>query len=43
MLTSSIAPLVDLTYGKMVYMAIPYTIMLALTGYFGTTQMYDYH
>lgn len=40
-LTSSIAPLVNLTYGKMVYMAAPYTIMLALSGFFGTVYMYD--
>eukprot|EP01043_Picozoa_sp_COSAG02_P034307 COSAG02_NODE_2391_length_8978_cov_14.980403_9_plen_84_part_00 len=42
-LTSSIAPLVNLTYGKMVYMAAPYTVMLAISGYFGTVYMYDHH
>ena len=41
MLTSSIAPLVHLTYGKMVYMAAPYTFMLAISGFFGTVYMYD--
>ena len=32
LLTSSLAPLIRLSYGKMVYMALPYTIVLALVG-----------
>ncbi|MDP8079652.1 sodium/proton antiporter NhaB [Phocoenobacter skyensis] len=34
LLTSSFAPLVRLSYGKMVYMALPYTIVLSLVGFF---------
>ncbi len=34
LLTSSIAPLVRLSYGKMVWMALPYTIVMSLVGYF---------
>ncbi|GAB3482244.1 sodium/proton antiporter NhaB [Marinomonas epiphytica] len=32
LLTSAIAPLVRLSYGKMVWMALPYTIVLSLVG-----------
>ncbi|OOF67738.1 Na(+)/H(+) antiporter NhaB [Rodentibacter caecimuris] len=32
LLTSSIAPLIRLSYGRMVYMALPYTIVLSLVG-----------
>lgn len=35
LLTSSFAPLIRLSYGRMVYMALPYTIVLALVGLFG--------
>ncbi len=35
LLTSSIAPLVRLSYGRMVYMALPYTIVMGITGWFG--------
>ncbi|AXX59418.1 Na+/H+ antiporter NhaB [Vibrio vulnificus] len=49
MLTSALAPLIRLSYGKMVIMALPYTIVLALVGLFGivfllepmTTWFYD--
>lgn len=49
MLTSAIAPLLRLSYGRMVYMAIPYTIVLTISGlvatYFGlvdlTQSLYD--
>ncbi|PJG85781.1 Na(+)/H(+) antiporter NhaB [Conservatibacter flavescens] len=34
LLTSSLAPLIRLSYGKMVYMALPYTIVLSLVGLF---------
>ncbi|MBU3023324.1 sodium/proton antiporter NhaB [Aestuariibacter sp. A3R04] len=51
LLTSAIAPLLRLSYGKMVMMALPYTVVLTLVGlaatYFGlvdTTQtLYDMH
>ena len=33
LLTSSVAPLLRLSYGRMVWMALPYTILLAVTGY----------
>ena len=33
LLTSAIAPLVRLSYGKMVWMALPYTIVLGVVGY----------
>ncbi|KGJ95789.1 sodium/proton antiporter NhaB [Thalassotalea sp. ND16A] len=32
LLTSALAPLVRLSYGRMVYMAIPYTVVLTLAG-----------
>ena len=35
LLTSSIAPLVRLSYGRMVVMAVPYTVTMGLTGWFG--------
>ena len=51
LLTSAIAPLLRLSYGKMVVMALPYTIVLTLVGlaatYFGladsTQWLYDMH
>lgn len=36
LLTSAIAPLLRLSYGKMVYMALPYTIVLTLVGLLAT-------
>ena len=33
LLTSSIAPLIRLSYGTMVYMALPYTIVMGITGW----------
>lgn len=33
LLTSSLAPLINLSYGKMVKMALPYTIVLGVLGY----------
>ncbi|MEP1384491.1 MAG: sodium/proton antiporter NhaB [Paraglaciecola sp.] len=49
LLTSAIAPLLRLSYGTMVYMALPYTVVLTLAGlaatYFGlydlTSWLYD--
>ena len=33
LLTSSLAPLINLSYGKMVKMALPYTLVLGTVGY----------
>lgn len=33
LLTSSFAPLIRLSYGRMVYMALPYTIVLSIVGF----------
>ncbi|QLB20433.1 Na+/H+ antiporter NhaB [Vespertiliibacter pulmonis] len=33
LLTSSFAPLIQLSYGRMVYMALPYTVVLSLIGF----------
>lgn len=33
LLTSSFAPLIKLSYGRMVYMALPYTIVLSVVGF----------
>ena len=33
LLTSSIAPLINLSYTRMVTMALPYTITMGVTGY----------
>ncbi len=51
LLTSALAPLLRLSYGKMVYMAFPYTIVLSIVGlcatYFflvdGTEWLYQMH
>jgi len=32
LLTSALAPLIRLSYGRMVYMAVPYTITMSITG-----------
>lgn len=37
LLTSSIAPLIRLSYMKMVVMALPYTIVMGITGWIGVT------
>lgn len=34
LLTSSLAPLIRLSYGRMVWMALPYTVVMTLTGLF---------
>jgi Na+:H+ antiporter, NhaB family len=49
LLTSALAPLIRLSYGTMVYMALPYTVVLSIVGilatYYGlqdaTTWLYD--
>ena len=35
LLTSSLAPLIQLSYGRMVLMALPYTITMGITGWIG--------
>lgn len=37
LLTSALAPLIRLSYGKMVWMALPYTIVLSILGYIGVS------
>jgi len=39
LLTSSIAPLINLSYMRMVTMALPYTITMGITGYFAVLYM----
>jgi len=41
LLTSALAPLVRLSYGRMVYLALPYTIVLTIVGLFGITYLLD--
>lgn len=46
LLTSALAPLIRLSYGKMVYMALPYTIVMSIVGllatYYGLMDMTQY-
>lgn len=37
LLTSAIAPLIRLSYGRMVVMALPYTVVMSLLGYVGVS------
>lgn len=37
LLTSAIAPLIRLSYGRMVIMALPYTVVMTGLGYFAVT------
>jgi Na+:H+ antiporter, NhaB family len=39
LLTSALAPLINLSYGRMVIMALPYTIVLSIVGYMGVTYL----
>ena len=39
LLTSAVAPLVRLSYGRMVIMAFPYTIVLSIVGYLGVSYL----
>jgi NhaB family Na+:H+ antiporter len=39
LLTSSVAPLIRLSYMKMVVMALPYTIVMSVTGWIGVTYL----
>lgn len=39
LLTSALAPLIQLGYGRMVWMALPYTVVLTLTGLAATVMM----
>ena len=36
MLTSALAPLIRLSYGRMLWMALPYTLVLSVTGLLAT-------
>ncbi|MBN0987121.1 sodium/proton antiporter NhaB [Amphritea pacifica] len=37
LLTSALAPLIRLSYGTMVWMALPYTVVMSVTGYLAVT------
>lgn len=37
LLTSALAPLIRLSYGRMVFMALPYTLVLSIVGFIGVT------
>ncbi|WP_299201745.1 sodium/proton antiporter NhaB [uncultured Amphritea sp.] len=37
LLTSALAPLIRLSYGTMVWMALPYTVVMSITGYLSVT------
>jgi NhaB family Na+:H+ antiporter len=39
LLTSAIAPLLRLSYGRMVFMALPYTITMSVTGLLSVTYL----
>lgn len=39
LLTSAVAPLIRLSYGTMVWMALPYTITMSIVGYFAVSYM----
>ena len=39
LLTSALAPLIRLSYGRMVWMALPYTLVLGLVGFFAVEQL----
>jgi NhaB family Na+:H+ antiporter len=39
LLTSALAPLIRLSYGRMVYMALPYTIVLSIVGCWAVVYM----
>ncbi|MFB2864950.1 sodium/proton antiporter NhaB [Aeromonas sp. MdU4] len=39
MLTSALAPLLRLSYGRMVWMALPYTLVLGLVGFFAVEML----
>jgi NhaB family Na+:H+ antiporter len=39
LLTSAVAPLIRLGYGRMIWMALPYTVVLTATGLIATLQM----
>ena len=42
LLTSTLAPLIRLSYGRMVVMAIPYTITMSITGLIALWYLHDY-
>ena len=39
LLTSAVAPLIRLSYGTMVWMALPYTITMSIVGYLAVSYM----
>jgi NhaB family Na+:H+ antiporter len=39
LLTSALAPLINLSYMRMVIMALPYTIVLTIVGYIGVINL----
>jgi NhaB family Na+:H+ antiporter len=39
LLTSALAPLINLSYMRMVIMALPYTIVLTIVGYLGVINL----
>jgi len=41
LLTSALAPLIRLSYGRMVWMALPYTILMTATGFVGLWYLHD--
>jgi len=43
MLTSALAPLLRLSYGRMVWMALPYTLALGLVGFFSVELLATAH
>jgi NhaB family Na+:H+ antiporter len=42
LLTSALAPLIRLSYGRMVLMAVPYTITMSITGLLALWYLHDY-
>jgi len=41
LLTSALAPLIRLSYGRMVWMALPYTVTMSLTGFLAVLYLLD--
>jgi NhaB family Na+:H+ antiporter len=37
LLTSAIAPLIRLSYGRMVWMALPYTVVMGVLGWYAVS------
>jgi len=43
LLTSALAPLIRLSYGRMVWMALPYTIVLSVVGFLAVSFLEQFH